>query len=87
MLYPLLIHTFIELVQRGAPAEAAALLTRHGPRLAELGGEAAAARSQELRDLAAVTAPRQLASNRVVQVSVYVEREAARSQSCRIWWR
>ena len=71
LLYPLFVHTYLELVSRGHPGEAAALLARHQARFggdASRGGGGAGAsraRAAELAALQAVTTPDAVGTDRV----------------------
>ncbi|KFM26789.1 Transcription initiation factor TFIID subunit 5 [Auxenochlorella protothecoides] len=64
LLYPVLVHVSLSLVERGAASEAHALLAEHGPRFAAAGsGPAAEHRARELQSLQTLTGREQLAGN------------------------
>lgn len=46
MLYPVFLHTYLDLVDQGAAAAAAALMARHRRRFTEAGGRSSKLRTQ-----------------------------------------
>jgi hypothetical protein len=63
LLYPLLVATYLALVEAGDTGGAAALLDAHRRRMVEVGGRVAAGRAAELQELAALTAPGHVTSS------------------------
>lgn len=65
LLYPVLVHVALSLVEQGAAREAHALLALHGPRFGLSPGRAAQRRARELQSLQMLTGREQLAGNAV----------------------
>eukprot|EP00775_Hariotina_reticulata_P003882 gene3882-4137_t len=63
ILYPVFVHTYLQLVQFGASHTAAALLKKYRRRLVEVGGRSSSVRLQELQELQAVALAQHLDGN------------------------
>ncbi|BDA43395.1 Transcription initiation factor TFIID subunit 5 [Coccomyxa sp. Obi] len=69
ILYPVFIHTILELVERGAPGEAAQLMNRYKRQFAENSAFPSRLRKQELDDLQGISQKAQVTTNRTAQAA------------------
>lgn len=64
ILYPLFIHCYLELIDKGATATANTLVQRHKRHLVDMGARVSKVRSQEIQELQSVAVPQHLQTHR-----------------------
>ncbi|KAK9828987.1 hypothetical protein WJX72_003246 [[Myrmecia] bisecta] len=69
VLYPVFLHCYLELVNKGSTADAHQLLSKYRKRFVMAGGQPSKVRTQELQDLQTVSAPEHLQTNRTAQTA------------------